>query len=204
MGALKRLAAAGMLLYAVPAHGSNVERWRPYIAEAAARFAIPEDWIARVMQAESGGRTTLGGRPITSPKGAMGLMQLMPSTWAEMRARLDLGIDPYDPRDNILAGAGYLRMMHDRFGYPGLFAAYNAGPKRYAEHLSSARSLPADTIAYVAGLASGRAPSRPVGRPSDTIFFTLRAIDFASSPALAQRAKRGIFVIGGDAPATHR
>ena len=58
----------------------------------------------------------------------MGLMQLMPATWAAMRAEHGLGHDPHDPRDNILAGTAYLRAMYDRFGYPGLFAAYNAGP----------------------------------------------------------------------------
>ena len=63
-----------------------------------------------------------------SPKGAMGLMQIMPKTWQELRARYGLGADPYEPRDNILAGAAYLRELHDRFGSPGFLAAYNAGP----------------------------------------------------------------------------
>src|SRR3546814_4666575 len=96
------------------------------------------------MQAESAGLTHLHGRPITSRAGAMGLMQLMPGTWAAMRQQHGLGGDPYDPRDNILAGAAYLRAMYDRFGYPGLFAAYNAGPARYErseEHTSELQSL---------------------------------------------------------------
>src|SRR3546814_19834934 len=63
-----------------------------------------------------------------SPKGAMGLRRLMPDTWASLRVRLGLGANPYDPRDNILAGAAYLREMHDRYGSPGFLAAYNAGP----------------------------------------------------------------------------
>src|SRR3546814_3022380 len=71
-----------------------------------------------------------------SPKGAMGLMQLMPDTWASLRVRLGLGANPYDPRDNILAGAAYLREMHDRYGSPGFLAAYNAGPGRYEEYLA--------------------------------------------------------------------
>src|SRR3546814_1412867 len=74
----------------------------------------------------------------------MGLMQLMPATWAEMRMRLGLGSNPDDARDNILAGTFYLRLMYDRFGYPGMFAAYNAGPGRYAEHLFGRRALPAE------------------------------------------------------------
>jgi hypothetical protein len=83
----------------------------------------------------------------------MGLMQIMPATWAELRARYDLGADPYDPRDNILAGAAYLREMHDRFGSPGFLAAYQAGPRRYDEHLLEGRPLPRETRDYVAALA---------------------------------------------------
>lgn len=87
-----------------------------------------------------------------SRKGAMGLMQIMPATWADLRARHHLGSDPYDPRDNILAGVAYLRELHDRYGSPGFLAAYNAGPGRYEEYLSG-RPLPAETRAYVATLA---------------------------------------------------
>jgi hypothetical protein len=101
----------------------------------------------------------------------MGLMQLMPRTWAEMRQLHGLGADPHDPRDNILAGAAYLRAMYEKFGYPGLFAAYNAGPKRYAEHLVTGRELPSETVAYVAAVggvasqstAAFRKPSRTSG-----------------------------------------
>src|SRR3546814_13425104 len=67
---------------------------------------------------------SLNGRPIRSRAGAMGLMQLMPATWADMRARVGLGRNPDDPRDNILAATFCLRLMYDRFGYPGLFGAY--------------------------------------------------------------------------------
>ena len=104
----------------------------------------------------------------------MGLMQLMPATWAAMRAAHGLGRDPHDPRDNILAGTAYLRAMYDRFGYPGLFAAYNAGPGRYAAHLATGRALPAETRAYltqVAGTAS--APAQPVPKRPPTLFIAL-------------------------------
>src|SRR3546814_1588002 len=91
MGAVRAFAAAAMLVLAAPAHAESVADWRPYILEASARFGVPAAWIEAVMQAESGGRTRLNGRPIRSPAGAIGLMQLMPGTWAEMRVRLGLG-----------------------------------------------------------------------------------------------------------------
>jgi soluble lytic murein transglycosylase-like protein len=126
--------------------------WTPFIAEAATRFGIPEAWIRTVMAAESGGRTTLNGRPVTSRSGAIGLMQVMPDTYEEMRHAYSLGPDPHDPRDNILAGAAYLRAMFERFGWPGFLAAYNAGPERYADHLRTGLPLPAETQSYLASL----------------------------------------------------
>ncbi len=129
-----------------------VDRWQPFITEASQRFGIPEAWIRAVMRAESAGLTVLDGRPITSRAGAMGLMQVMPETYAEMRRRHGLGADPYDPRDNILAGTAFLREMYDRYGYPGLFAAYNAGPQRYEDHLRRGMPLPAETLTYLAAI----------------------------------------------------
>jgi soluble lytic murein transglycosylase-like protein len=164
VGALRWLAAATIFFLASPA-AAQVDRWSDYIAEASLRFRVPEAWIRRVMRAESGGRTMLHGRPITSRAGATGLMQLMPGTWREMRAAYRLGLDPHEPRDNILAGTAYLRLMYDRFGYPGLFAAYNAGPARYARSLATGQRLPAETIAYVATVAGGR-PGGPAAAPA--------------------------------------
>ena len=173
----------------------GVERWSPYIREASARFGVPEGWIRRVMRAESGGRTTVNGNPITSSAGAMGLMQLMPKTWAEMRAKHGLGPDPHDPRDNILAGTAYLRAMYDRFGYPGLFGAYNAGPARYAEHLASGRPLPGETRAYLATVGGGplEPPARRLERPARSIFFALQPA--ASPPAVrGGKASADLFI----------
>ncbi|MDE5446064.1 transglycosylase SLT domain-containing protein [Bradyrhizobium sp. CSA207] len=116
-----------------------------FVTEASHRFAIPERWINAVMQVESGGNAHA-----ISPSGALGLMQIMPATWVELSARHDLGIDPFDPHDNIMAGAAYLREMLDRFGSGGFLAAYNAGPKRYEQHLTTGRSLPDETQTYVA------------------------------------------------------
>jgi Transglycosylase SLT domain len=122
--------------------------WASLIAEASQRFGVPAHWIRAVMQQESTGDTGA-----LSPKGAMGLMQVMPETYAEMRLRYHLGTDPYEPRNNILAGAAYLREMHDRFGPDGFLAAYNAGPRRYEGYLKSGRPLPEETRNYVATLA---------------------------------------------------
>ncbi len=137
-----------------PTVGARIPQWDGFIAEAALRFAIPADRIRCVMAQESGGFTMLHGRPITSPKGAMGLMQLMPETWGDMRARYGLGADPYNPHDNILAGAAFLRILRDRFGEEGAFAAYNAGPARYAAYLQGAGPLPAETRAYLARITT--------------------------------------------------
>jgi len=90
------------------------------LADAAAdRYGLPRELIRSVMAAES------GFEPLAvSPKGAIGLMQLMPGT-AQV-----LGADPYDPAQNVDAGARYLRDLLEKYNY-GLrhaLAAYNAGP----------------------------------------------------------------------------
>jgi len=182
---LKPFALAVALLVATPAAADPVDRWRAEIAEASARFAVPVAWIERVMRAESGGHTMLGGRPITSRAGAMGLMQLMPATWAAMRAAHGLGGNPHDPHDNILAGTAYLRAMYDRFGYPGLFAAYNAGPGRYAAHLATGRALPTETrgyLAQVSGMPSGPSPNLSQQSPP-TLFVALQTRDVSANPS---------------------
>lgn len=120
------------------------ERYANYVNEAASRFAIPAQWIDAVMRAES-----FGDAAITSPKGAMGLMQIMPRTWAELQARYGLGANPYDPHKNILAGTAYLRELYDRYGADGFMAAYNAGPGRYEEYLAAGRALPPETVTYI-------------------------------------------------------
>ncbi|CAP56806.1 putative lytic murein transglycosylase [Gluconacetobacter diazotrophicus PA1 5] len=93
-----------------------------------------------------------GDRQAISSAGAMGLMQIMPGTWRDLRHALSLGADPFDPHDNIVAGAAYLRWLHDRYGDVGFLAAYNAGPGRYDEHLATGRPLPDETRAYVAAV----------------------------------------------------
>ena len=117
------------------------------IAEASRRFGVPASWIAEVMSVESRGRASA-----VSPKGAIGLMQVMPQTYADMRDRYGLGTNPWDPRDNVLAGTAYLRLLYDRYGAPGFLVAYNAGPGRWDDYRLRARPLPAETVAYLARL----------------------------------------------------
>jgi hypothetical protein len=150
---LAGLLAIGAPPLAVSAQAGPAQRqpasdpYATHVAEAAKRFGIPAAWIRAVMRIES-----RGDRRAISPKGALGLMQLMPETWANMRTRYGLGRDPFDPHDNILAGAAFLRQLHDRYGSPGFLAAYNAGPGRYEDYRDRRRPLPAETIAYVAAI----------------------------------------------------
>ncbi|MDB5608052.1 MAG: hypothetical protein JWP25_4952 [Bradyrhizobium sp.] len=146
-----------------------------FIEQASRRFGVPVRWIRAVIDVES-------ARDVRarSPKGAMGLMQIMPETWAELRPRYDLGNDPYNPHNNILAGTAYLRELRDRYGAPGLLAAYNAGPARYEEHLAG-RPLPAETQAYLQKLVpvigSDIAASSAVAslQPSAATLFVVRS-----------------------------
>ncbi|WP_342238339.1 lytic transglycosylase domain-containing protein [Inquilinus sp. OTU3971] len=141
--------------------------WGAEIHDASRRFNIPEEWIRAVMHVESGGQTHWkGGQPITSHAGAMGLMQVMPGTYDELRYAHGLGPDAYEPRDNILAGAAYIREMYDLYGYPGFLGAYNAGPERYRQYVEEGRPLPRETERYmdiiapqIAGIMPGQGGS---------------------------------------------
>lgn len=131
-----------------PIRAILVDPYAGHIAEASRRFGIPAGWIRAVMRAESAGDPRAVSRA-----GAIGLMQVMPATWADLRVRHRLGANPYDPRNNILAGTAYLRELHDRYGnVAAMLAAYNAGPSRYEASLSG-RPLPTETRAYVATIA---------------------------------------------------
>jgi soluble lytic murein transglycosylase-like protein len=129
-------------------------RWEPAIADASKRFSVPKDWIRAVMRMESGGRTMMGERlPITSTAGAVGIMQVMPDTYNDMRGPLRLGPDAYDPHDNVIAGTAYLKWLSGKYGNPGMFAAYNDGPGNWESFMADRHALPAETHAYVAGIA---------------------------------------------------
>jgi hypothetical protein len=144
---------------------ARMSRWNPFIAEAASRFAVPQIWIRAVMQVESGGRTMLAeNQPMRSGMGAMGLMQVMPSTYGDMRRQYRLGANPYDPHDNILAGAAYLKFLRGKYPYPALFAAYNDGPGNLEERLRGGGLLPRETESYVGNVTARLGGVGSVGR----------------------------------------
>jgi len=157
----------------------SVVPFAAFVTEASKRFGVPEHWIRAVLHVESGAK-----QRARSSKGAMGLMQIMPKTWTELRARYGLGADPFDPHDNILAGAAYIRELYDRYGAPGFLAAYNAGPGRYERHLATGRPLPDETQAYVATLA----PMINRARTNVQIGDVTRSFARASSSLFAPRS----------------
>ncbi len=142
-----RATAAEAANRAIPASQASPEIISKAIDEASRRFRVPSAWICAVMRAESHGDARA-----VSEKGAIGLMQIMPATYEEVRIAHDLGPDPFNPRDNILAGAAYLSELFERYGGSGFLAAYNAGPQRYEEYLHG-RRLPNETAEYIARLA---------------------------------------------------
>lgn len=156
----------------------TVDRFAKFIEEASGRFAVPARWIRAVMQVESG-----GDEHATSSRGAMGLMQLMPGTWVELSVRNGLGLDPFDPRDNILAGSAYLKEMHNRFGSAGFLAAYHAGPARYEQHLATGQPLPPATTAYVAAVT----PLLGDEQAAHAAFRIKRSVPWREAPLFVER-----------------
>nr|WP_259650255.1 lytic transglycosylase domain-containing protein [Gluconacetobacter diazotrophicus] len=162
------LAMLALLLSPVPVQAQD---WDNLVRQAAKQNAIPATWVRAVLRAESA-----GDPHAVSGAGAMGLMQLMPGTWKDVRRTLNLGADPFDPHDNIAAGAAYLRWLHDRYGDAGFLAAYNAGPARYDDHLATGRPLPGETVSYVASVA------RLIDDPSFSVHFSITpARDWAAA-----------------------
>jgi soluble lytic murein transglycosylase-like protein len=170
-----------------------------FVTEASQRFGIPQAWIYGVIDVESRGVPNA-----RSPRGALGLMQLMPATWRKLRLQLALGTDPLDPHDNIIAGTAYLRILFDQYGAGGFLAAYNAGPGRYENALSTGKPLPEETVSYVAQLAHRlqldsreRIPVQPATRsirwPKSPLFAG-STITSADGPDTAEtQAKRSVF-----------
>lgn len=168
-----------------------------HVAEAAQRFGIPEGWIWSVMRIESGGQPRA-----LSPKGAMGLMQIMPATWNTLTTRYGLGGDPFDIRANIHAGAAYLRQMWDRYGnVTAMLAAYNAGPARADAYVSGRGSLPAETRGYVARIApaiDGVAAPASIASPSVRPTSWRQSMLFTQSPI--QQSDQANAATGDGAP----
>ena len=131
---------------ALAGHGQRlsageIERVTASILEAHDRYGISADVLLAVIDTESGFDTRA-----VSHAGALGLMQLMPSTGQEMAGDLDIewtGNDMlYDPAINIKLGSEYLHRMFQRFGHAdNALAAYNAGPAR-VEGMNRAGILP--------------------------------------------------------------
>jgi len=149
----------------------RMNRWNALIVQAAQRFHVPAPWIRAVLAAESAGRTmSTESLPLTSRAGALGLMQLMPQTYDEMRALYGLGTDPHDPHDNIFAGTAYLRQLFLAYGYPTMFSAYNDGPGNLEDKLRNGGLLPLETRNYAARVS--RAVESGVGLHGIAVKFT--------------------------------
>jgi soluble lytic murein transglycosylase-like protein len=105
-----------------PAGKVTTRELDPVVQAASRHFNLPPSLIKAVIRVESNFVPAA-----TSPKGAQGLMQLMPGTADQLQVS-----NAYDVRENIWAGTRYLCMMLEKFGYrlPLALAAYNAGPQR--------------------------------------------------------------------------
>jgi soluble lytic murein transglycosylase-like protein len=118
------------------------DQLRRLVAEAAVKEGINPSLIQAVIRRESGGRPCA-----VSPRGAQGLMQLMPPTQSDLGVR-----DPFDPAENINAGARYLKQLLTRYktDLRLALAAYNAGPQR-VEPGGQVPAIP-ETQAYVTAI----------------------------------------------------
>jgi soluble lytic murein transglycosylase-like protein len=154
----------------------SIDRFADFVAEAPTRFTMPVRWIRAVVQ-------IAGDEHAISSLGAMGLMQLMPGTWVELSGRYGLGLDPFDPRNNILAGTAYLRELYDRFGSAGFLAAYHAGPARYQQHLATGQPPPPETVAYVTAVT----PLLGNEQAEHAVFRIRRAVPWREAPLFVDR-----------------
>lgn len=111
--------------YGIPSYSGNYKGQFLSVAQAMARrHGIPEDLFLRLVQQESGWNPKA-----KSHAGAIGLAQLMPFTARK------LGVDPWNPSQNLEGGARYLRQQYDRFrSWRLALAAYNAGPEAVAKY----------------------------------------------------------------------
>jgi D-alanyl-D-alanine carboxypeptidase len=178
-----------------PPPGPPDDPWGPYIREAAAQYAIPEQWIRAVMAQESGGQ-----EQAVSPAGAIGLMQVMPDTYEELKRENNLGSDPFEPEDNILAGAAYIKEMYARYGAPGFLAAYNAGPDALDEYLAGNSDLPDETVNYLVAVAPNLGNNVPMTGPLAAYATGGVEVAGAAPPAMPSAAS---FALGCDVNAAY-
>jgi soluble lytic murein transglycosylase-like protein len=114
------------------------------IISAAEKIGLPKEIAIHAAFKETG--NLKNPETARSRAGAIGVMQLMPRTAKE------LGVDPYNPQENIIGGVTYLKKLYDKYQDPHLtLMAYNAGPGRLDRALKSEKgiaSLPSETLAY--------------------------------------------------------
>jgi soluble lytic murein transglycosylase-like protein len=153
------------------------------VAENAAREGVRPDLVRAVIQVESG-----FNRWAVSPKGAMGLMQLMPGTAAELGVQ-----NPFDPAQNIRGGVTYLRALLDRYqGDEELaLAAYNAGPGAVARYGGAVPPY-AETKAYVKKIRGTTAT--PV-RSANRIYKTVAESDGRQVPSYSNVRPAGAYEV---------
>ena len=154
------------------------DRFEPLVQEHASRQALRPELVRAVIQVES------GFNPMArSPKGAIGLMQLMPETARELGVR-----NPYDPADNIRGGCTYLRQLIDRYdGSEELaLAAYNAGAGAVDRH---GRTIPPfrETRDYVRKVTAHGGDSRQPPQPGLVVYKTFELIDGRAVPRYSTR-----------------
>lgn len=173
---------AGAVTYAVPSAPSFrltrppaptavAQPFEPLVQEHAARHSLRPDLVRAVIQVESGFNPRA-----TSPKGAMGLMQLMPATARELGVR-----NAYDPADNIRGGTAYLRQLLDKYdGSEELaLAAYNAGSgavDRYGRQVPPYRETK-DYVRKVGSVAELTTGTSGPARAKSVIYKTVEVID---------------------------
>jgi soluble lytic murein transglycosylase-like protein len=165
---------------------SSRDLYEPYVLEYSNQQSLRPELVRAVIQVESG----YNPRAL-SPKGAMGLMQLMPET-AQM-----LGVKrPYDPEQNIRGGTRYLRLLLDKYqGSEELaLAAYNAGSGAVDRH---GKRIPPyrETRDYVrkVGSVAGEAP---ISRRKILIYKTLEILDGRAVPRYSsEKPSSGSFEI---------
>jgi soluble lytic murein transglycosylase-like protein len=121
-----RLARRNQPPHPLGRHRPSPGELEPLIHEVSQRHNLPASLIKAVIRVESNFNSAA-----TSPKGAQGLMQLMPGTADDLQV-----VNPYDAAENVSGGTRYLKMLLEKFNYrlPLALAAYNAGPKRVDQH----------------------------------------------------------------------